>query len=357
LWLGFVIVGIANAQIGQDPAAVVNALSAFELTEADSPNTYTTTSEMTINLDTRGDVLYTASAAGNLDEDGITLASALLAAASGYGDNLAEPIQQFLSQQASELAGQGQLTLAVEEYLLDVDVQGDEAPYQVNLTLRLAEVPEDSFPEPASSLGASREEATYIIREFSDFQCPFCTRFSVEVLPAIKRDLLTRGDVRFEYHHFPLQSIHPNAFPAAEASECILDLAGDDAFWSFHDALFERQNAWGSLGDPSSYFVRLAEDLGIDDSASSESIETCIDERNFAEDVREAYRAATEDLGLRGTPTVFVNGFRLTNPYEPTAISDKFVLVDAFADAPDNTDLDGRDSGDTDPSSSETPGN
>ncbi|MEM6431392.1 MAG: DsbA family protein, partial [Deinococcota bacterium] len=157
-----------------------------------------------------------------------------------------------------------------------------------------------------------------------------------EVLPAIKSELLTRGDVRFEYHHFPLQSIHPNAFPAAEASECILDLVGDDAFWSFHDALFERQNAWGSLGDPSSYFVRLAEDLDIassDNDASSESIEMCIDERTFAEDVREAYRVATEELGLRGTPTVFVNGFRLTNPYEPTAISDKFTLVDAFADA------------------------
>ncbi|MEM7737941.1 MAG: DsbA family protein [Deinococcota bacterium] len=335
VWLSLVILlmSIANAQIGQDPATVVSALADFELTESDSPNTYAASSGMTIDLATRGDVLYTASAEGLLDESGIALASEFLAAASGYGTNLSEPIQQFLSQQASELAGQGELTLTVEEYLLDVTVEGDSDPYQVSLTLRLAEIPDDAFPEPVSSLGASREDATYVIREFSDFQCPFCTRFSIEVLPAIKSELLTRGDVRFEYHHFPLQSIHPNAFPAAEASECILDLAGDDAFWSFHDALFERQNAWGSLGDPSSYFVRLAEDLGIEDDASSESIEMCIDERNFAEDVREAYRAATEDLGLRGTPTVFVNGFRLTNPYEPTAISDKFALVDAFADA------------------------
>lgn len=345
LALALFTTSVAVAQIGQDPATITDALGDFALTPTDTDNTFTV-GNMTISINTRSDVVFTASGEGTLDEDGIALASQVIATASGYGDGIAEPVAQFFAAQASEIANQGEVTLAVEEYLLDLEITGEDAPYEAAFTLRLAEIPEDAFPNVLTSLGAAREDATYIIREFSDFQCPFCTRFSTEVLPFIKADLLAQGDVRFEYHHFPLESIHPNAIPAAEASECVRDTAGIDAFWDYHDALFARQNAWGSLGDTEAYFIRLAEDIDV----AAEGLEGCIEERDFAAEVREATRFAAEGLGLRGTPTVFVNGYRIANPYAPDAITDTIALIDAFAQAPEGTNEDSDDTGDEDAS-------
>jgi protein-disulfide isomerase len=339
---------VGVAQIGQAPATITDALASFELTPAEADNTFTV-GDMTITLETRGDVVFTASGEGTLDEDGIALASQMIATASGYGDGIADPVGQFFTDQASQIANQGEVTLAVEEYLLDLTITGEDAPYEAAFTLRLAEIPADAFPTVPTGLGASREDATYIIREFSDFQCPFCTRFSTEVLPFIKAELLEQDNVRFEYHHFPLESIHPNAIPAAEASECVRDSAGIDAFWSYHDALFARQNAWGSLGDTDAYFVRLAEDIDV----ATDELESCIEDRDFAAEVREAYRFAAEGLGLRGTPTVFVNGYRITNPYAPNAITDTIALIDAFAQAPEGTSQD--DTDDTSDTSEENP--
>ncbi|MEK7510134.1 MAG: thioredoxin domain-containing protein [Patescibacteria group bacterium] len=75
--------------------------------------------------------------------------------------------------------------------------------------------------------------------EFSDFQCPFCARFH----PTVQQALQEYGDkVRWVYKHFPLDQIHPQATPAAEASECIAEQKGNEGFWEFADAVFENQD-------------------------------------------------------------------------------------------------------------------
>lgn len=70
---------------------------------------------------------------------------------------------------------------------------------------------------------------------FSDFECPFCGRFSRDVLPSIKRDYIDSGRVQLVFRHFPLDRIHRRARPAAEAGECA---ARQGKFWTFHDAMF-----------------------------------------------------------------------------------------------------------------------
>ena len=82
-------------------------------------------------------------------------------------------------------------------------------------------------------------DASITIVEFSDFQCPFCTRFH----PTVKQALAEYGDqVRWVYKHFPLSQIHPEAISDAEASECIAEQKGGDGFWNFADALFASQS-------------------------------------------------------------------------------------------------------------------
>ena len=312
----------AHAQIGEPTDALLEQLSEYTLTETETG--FTLKNGFTVTTETRGDLLATVSGEGILDEANQTFVADLIGAATGYGTEISEPVKEFFSAQLSELAGQGPVDLAVQQYTLGLTVTGEEAPFEVSYTLSLQELPEDAFPTTAHTLGP--DDATYVIREFSDFQCPFCARFVEGAFPLIEEELLARGDVRFEFHHFPLQSIHANAFPAAEASECVTAANDAEAFWAYHDALFERQQAWSSLGDPNSYFVRLAGDIGLE----TEGVESCLAERTYADDVTAAYEAAGS-LGLSGTPSVFLNGFKVGDFTTLESYLDLMSLSDAFA--------------------------
>lgn len=80
------------------------------------------------------------------------------------------------------------------------------------------------------------ENPTVILFEYSDYECPFCKKFH----PTAKQALSEYKDTfALVYRHFPLDSIHPKARPAAEASECVFQLGGEDAFWKFTNYVFE----------------------------------------------------------------------------------------------------------------------
>ena len=298
----------ALPQIGENPQALLRALSpsALEATETG----YRTPEGLEFRLEERSGLLYRLAGKTSLASENLPTLSRLLAAATGVGEGLEGPIQEFFEARAAELAGAGPGQLSLEGYLLELSVTG-EAPYTLDFALSLPSIPDEAFPAAAHSLGPA--DAEHVVREFSDFQCPFCKRFAAEVLPALKAELLERGDVRFEFHHFPLQSIHANALGAAEASECAADVGGEagdeDAFWRYHDLLFERQDAWSGLSDPQSYFVRLGEDMGL----AGDALGNCLAERRHAEAVNDAYAYAGGRLGLTGTPTVFVNGYKLAD--------------------------------------------
>ncbi len=83
--------------------------------------------------------------------------------------------------------------------------------------------------------------APITLLEYSDFQCPFCSR----AFPTVQQILKEYGSkVLFAYKHFPLSQIHPNAQKAGEASECARE---QGKFWEFHDKLFEDQSQWAQL--------------------------------------------------------------------------------------------------------------
>ncbi len=84
--------------------------------------------------------------------------------------------------------------------------------------------------------------ARVVIAEFSDFQCPFCKRWSEQVLPSLRSQL---GDqVSLAFLHYPITQIHPNAGNASVVAIC----AGEQGkFWEMHDLLFARQAEWADL--------------------------------------------------------------------------------------------------------------
>jgi len=85
----------------------------------------------------------------------------------------------------------------------------------------------------ADHIRGNRDGSIALI-EYSDYECPFCTR----VHPTHKALIESYDELMWVYRHFPL-SFHPNAMPAAVSSECIAELAGEDAFWTFTDGIFE----------------------------------------------------------------------------------------------------------------------
>lgn len=150
--------------------------------------------------------------------------------------------------------------------------------------------------------------------EYSDFECPFCARFANLQKPAVRRQLVETGVVRWRFRDFPLPS-HAYARYASHAAHC----AGEqDRFWQMHDAIFA-EHSWAQTGkNPSRLFNGMAERIGLD----MERYRTCMDENRYATRI-EAARQEGEARGVGGTPTFFVNG----RPYRGNATSDAFKAV------------------------------
>ena len=130
---------------------------------------------------------------------------------------------------------------------------------------------------------------------FSDFQCPFCKAFH----PTIKQALSEYGDkVLFSFKQFPLSNIHPQALPAALASECASE---QGKFLPYADKLFEKQAEWGKTTGTQS-FKTYAAQLGM----STSQFGTCLDSKKYQSKV-EADLAEGQNFGISGTPDVFVN--------------------------------------------------
>jgi protein-disulfide isomerase len=146
-------------------------------------------------------------------------------------------------------------------------------------------------------------DAPVTIIEYSDYQCPFCSRFWSDTLPLIKENYIDTGKVKFIYKDFPL-SLHPQAQVSAEATECVRAQGGDEAFWKMHDQIFANQ---GSISEDN--LLKWANEIGYD-------ITSCLDDGTFADEVQ-ADLAEGTSAGISGTPGFIINGVKVSGaqPY------------------------------------------
>jgi len=148
---------------------------------------------------------------------------------------------------------------------------------------------------PVDIIGAATKgnpRAGIALIEFSDFQCPICSRLTREVLPGIEASYVANGNVLLVFEPLPLENIHPQALASAEAAVC----AGDQGrFWEMHDLLF---------GDPIHLDIgsldQRANRLGL----SMDLFKQCMS-GSGAVRVRKAEEYA-KTLNLRGTPSLLV---------------------------------------------------
>ncbi|WPB81438.1 thioredoxin domain-containing protein [Archangium violaceum] len=144
---------------------------------------------------------------------------------------------------------------------------------------------------PADSPSFGPKDAKVTIVEWSDFECPFCSRVG-PTLKQIKESY--PKDVRVVFRHQPL-SFHPNAKGAAEASMAAHE---QGKFWEYHDKLFQNQKALDRAN-----LEKYAQELGL----NMGQFKAALDSGKFRAKV-EADASAGAAVGANGTPTFFVNG-------------------------------------------------
>lgn len=141
--------------------------------------------------------------------------------------------------------------------------------------------------------GAKNAKITVI--EYSDFQCPYCQA----VHPTLQKLLADYdGKVRWVFRNYPLESIHPNARPAANAAECVAALGGNDAYWKFADTIYTDQS---KMSDD--YYKQVAVGIGISEKKFTDCFSSKKYDANITKDVDEGTAA-----GVQGTPATFING-------------------------------------------------
>ena len=142
-------------------------------------------------------------------------------------------------------------------------------------------------------------DAKVTVVEFGDFECPACGALHIPLKSA--KGQLSDKSVRFVFRQFPLPQ-HTHAQLAAQAS---LAAAAQGKFWEYHDTLFEHQSNLTSED-----LVKYAKDLGMEEDTFKQALK----DSKYADTVQ---RDKTDGsaLGIRSTPTLFINGTQYNGKY------------------------------------------
>jgi protein-disulfide isomerase len=167
---------------------------------------------------------------------------------------------------------------------------------------------EDEFSNPKKpkvegEVFIGKADAPIVIVEYSDFECPYCTR-GYETVKRVKE---VYGDkIKFVYKHLPLD-FHPKALPAAKYFEAIALQDKDKAF-RFHDTIFENQEKLKSGGDK--WMEKVAKGMGVNMTKLKKDLESEKVKSKIDEHIAEARK-----FGITGTPGFIINGVTLKGAY------------------------------------------
>jgi protein-disulfide isomerase len=148
-------------------------------------------------------------------------------------------------------------------------------------------------------------DAPNVIIDYFSLTCPHCANFAAAVLPGVRKEFVETGQARFVYRHFPSDSV---ATHASQLTEC----AGPGKFFETIDALFHTQVDWLTASDPEAEMVKILAERGLvagDCLANDQLLDKIVD------DVQTG-----QTLGVRQTPTLFINGQNCGNPGSTEAI-------------------------------------
>lgn len=160
----------------------------------------------------------------------------------------------------------------------------------------------------ANSQVLNREESNKIatdsakitIVEFGDYQCPACAN----VQPTVEKILTGYQDkINFVFRHFPLPQ-HQFAQISAQVAE---SAGRQQKYWEMHHLLYNNQSEWTQSKKPMQFFLKYAEEIGLDNKLFTKDVEDNSIKNKIQQDTADAYK-----LKINSTPTFFINDQKLT---------------------------------------------
>ena len=147
------------------------------------------------------------------------------------------------------------------------------------------------------------ETAPNTLVEYSSLTCPHCALLHSEIYPRLLSEWVETGQLRIVYRHFPLDG---TAVRAALLAECF---ESNEAFFAFVEILYKEQATWARQDNPQEALLPYAALAGVD----NERAEACMADEDRIEQMSNEFSRAASELGIRGTPSLFLNGERFEN--------------------------------------------
>lgn len=186
-------------------------------------------------------------------------------------------------------------------------------------------------PEPvknASGLSLGDAKAPATIDVFEDFQCPACQFFTQSVEPQIIKELVNTGKARYVFHNYPFldDQVAPNGGESDQAANAAMCANEQGKFWEMHNTLFANWNGenQGNLSDQR--LKSMAQSIGLDMNAFN----ACFSADKYKAEIQ-ADMDKGKQMGVNGTPSVFVNGHLAGQPGKIATYEDIKQAVDAAA--------------------------
>lgn len=162
----------------------------------------------------------------------------------------------------------------------------------------------------ADGLSVGDPSAPVTIDVFEDFQCPACQFFTESIEPLVIQNLVTNGQARYVFHNYPfLDGDGVGSGESDRAAKASMCASEQDKFWEMHSILYANMASenQGSFSDRR--LQAMAESIGLDINAFTE----CLDSNEYEAEVEADFELG-QQMGVSGTPTVFVNGVRVGDP-------------------------------------------
>ena len=208
--------------------------------------------------------------------------AAIIGLAALFGTGGSGPQQGELTQQATQ-EGAGDSSAPVDTGPVDTSGLG---PLEA--------------PNPLGEIVLGDTNAPVTIVEYSSLTCPHCGAFHRETLPDLKKQYVDKGLVKIYFRPFPFD---PYATAGAMLTHCV----APKARVTFLDILFKRQQQWIQAEKPMDALQGMAKQAGL----SEGDFVVCLKDQNRLDGIRQVQTAAAEELGVRSTPTFFINGEKL----------------------------------------------
>ena len=199
------------------------------------------------------------------------------------------------------------VAIIIAAFLIIPSIQRATAPVGAFVTA----VPHERPMVDGTTMGDPN--APVVLQVFEDFQCPSCRQYSQDIEPSVIDAYVATGKVRYEFHQYPFlddSAATKESDQAANASMCASE---QNRFWDYHDTVFANWNGENQGAYTDKRLVAFAEAIGLDMT----EFNSCFESNKYKDQINADLNLGTQ-LGVTGTPSVFVNGKIVKPGYIPS---------------------------------------